>query len=398
MRIGAFAKKYDVKKSTIRYYTDINLLIPKKIGHYPMYEKRCDEAMEEITLLKNMGFSIEEILMIVNYERISVTYSANDIQNINNVFDRKVSDVHRQIEKLEDAIKSIRRYQSALHQGSFDSDVGNQYWLFNQMSCTECKQPLLMKDANIHDNKLKTGIFQCEKHESWQLLDGILSSDLSAKEHQKSSRNYSSISDRIDAETISQVAHMQNMGDAIIQRFQQWDHTKGVVFLAADTDISMIRLDKYMHEDGVYIFVSHQYHDLFELQRKLRGVNAKGNILFIHSMKGLPFKQHISYVVDNASIYYDHGYHLDDHHLYYLNDLKNVEEILSTQFILHHEDIDAFNEENIDRKYGQLDYVCSKRQTLIEEFTLPIDFYDQSEAFPLQLLVKLYTKKNYSAE
>jgi len=61
LKIGEFANLFDVKKETVRFYTDKNLLTPVKIGSFYDYDRNCVVDMNKILELKDMDFNLEEI-------------------------------------------------------------------------------------------------------------------------------------------------------------------------------------------------------------------------------------------------------------------------------------------------------------------------------------------------
>ena len=64
IKIGDFAKIFDVSTKTIRHYEKVGLLVPAQVDIYSGYRYFDEEnvkRMNEILALKNLGFSLEEI-------------------------------------------------------------------------------------------------------------------------------------------------------------------------------------------------------------------------------------------------------------------------------------------------------------------------------------------------
>jgi len=64
LKIGDFAKIFDISIKTVRYYESIGLIVPGYIDFYTGYRYFNDEnikRMEEIIALKELGFSLDEI-------------------------------------------------------------------------------------------------------------------------------------------------------------------------------------------------------------------------------------------------------------------------------------------------------------------------------------------------
>lgn len=63
-RIGEFAKRVNCSVRTLRYYSDIGLLIPAKIDLFTGYRYYDDSQIDDYYLIikyKNLGFSLDEI-------------------------------------------------------------------------------------------------------------------------------------------------------------------------------------------------------------------------------------------------------------------------------------------------------------------------------------------------
>ena len=64
LKIGEFAKMFDITIKTVRYYEKVGLLVPAYVDIYTGYryfDKENIDRMYEILALKDLGFSLEEI-------------------------------------------------------------------------------------------------------------------------------------------------------------------------------------------------------------------------------------------------------------------------------------------------------------------------------------------------
>ena len=68
MKTGAFAKKYGLKPSAVRFYIDKALLTPKLENGQYIFDHTCMDQMEKIIKYKNLKFTLEEIEIMLNYE------------------------------------------------------------------------------------------------------------------------------------------------------------------------------------------------------------------------------------------------------------------------------------------------------------------------------------------
>ncbi len=78
LKIGEFAKLFNVSLKTIRFYEEKNLLKPAYIDEFSGYRYYDDyniETMRKILYLKDLGFSLDEIK---NYNDEIVQYKINE--------------------------------------------------------------------------------------------------------------------------------------------------------------------------------------------------------------------------------------------------------------------------------------------------------------------------------
>src|SRR5665648_278731 len=71
MKIGTFAKKFDLNISTVRFYVNNGLITPDKgNGHYE-FGKECILDMQNILKYKKYQFSLDEIQLLFFMEKAS---------------------------------------------------------------------------------------------------------------------------------------------------------------------------------------------------------------------------------------------------------------------------------------------------------------------------------------
>ena len=95
IKIGEFAKIFDVTIKTVRHYEKVGLLVPAYIDIYTGYRYFNEEnvnRMNEILALKDLGFSLEEIKY----------FSEKEIQNKIKDYNDKMIDLKRKLATLEE--------------------------------------------------------------------------------------------------------------------------------------------------------------------------------------------------------------------------------------------------------------------------------------------------------
>lgn len=109
--IGDLVKELKINKETIRYYEKIGLLSePKKNANgYRMYSKKDIEMIRFILIIKNLGFSLREISILIHDEIL-----CGNIQDIKRIVEDKINDLSIKITELEETKKLLEKVKDTL--------------------------------------------------------------------------------------------------------------------------------------------------------------------------------------------------------------------------------------------------------------------------------------------
>ena len=69
LRIGAFAKRFNVPASTIRYYIQRGILVPEVQNSQYLFSESCVQDMKRVLEFKEMQFSLEDIHELLTQQR-----------------------------------------------------------------------------------------------------------------------------------------------------------------------------------------------------------------------------------------------------------------------------------------------------------------------------------------
>ncbi len=303
MKIGEFAQKFDTKKSTIRFYTEKHLLLPKLNGTYPDYDEQCLVDMEHIQLLKNMGFSIDEILKLKSKERLFVTYTPPHRSHLDEILEKKIEEHRIEIHLRKKMINEIAAYKSKMIQEKQMPEIGFPFEALPLLECPKCHRAFTVNNASIQGTQIVSGSLSCSCGLSYQIIDGILvQTQITDSFFESRPLEELDISNLI---TNEHMAQMKNCGTELSSIIKTWDHKKGIIFLNADTDILMMQLNEIFVEDGLYIFCSSEYTSLNLLRRKMSTKDCKGNLVFLCLGDDIPLIDSIPYMVDIAGNVFD---------------------------------------------------------------------------------------------
>ncbi|MCM3634783.1 MULTISPECIES: MerR family transcriptional regulator [Paenibacillus] len=118
MHIKQFTEKYQITSDTARYYEAEGLLKPKRLDNgYRLYDDQCEKSMKYIIVLKQIGFSLQEIRYLLTLEQQPISQECN-IASVT-TFTQKIEDIERKIKFYENALHALRLAGSFMEQGKY---------------------------------------------------------------------------------------------------------------------------------------------------------------------------------------------------------------------------------------------------------------------------------------
>lgn len=303
MKIGAFAKKYNLNRTTIRFYTDKNLLLPNQEGTYPEYDKQCEKDIEDILRFKEMGFTIDEIIKLKAKERFHAGLYGKHSIYLEEFLRTKIESHSSEIQLLQKKIKMIESYRKQEMARSYELMSGVPLSALNFLCCPKCNSVFSISEAYIVNNNLNRGILSCSCGSNFFVEDGIIhqrDGNLAIKECFRGKRE-----DDIKYLKNEHFALFKRLGNAYDAIYDMWSHERGILFINADTDILMMESKGLFRKRGVYIFASFDMYCLKNMKEHLSQNQYEGDFLFIHYIDSLPIVKSIPYMVDIGGNIFD---------------------------------------------------------------------------------------------
>ena len=92
--IGKLARKFELSRTALLYYDEINLLKPssRTTAGYRLYDQKCVKRLENILLLRRAGVSLEEIKSIID---------VMDQVDVVGVLMKQLDEINHQVEALQ---------------------------------------------------------------------------------------------------------------------------------------------------------------------------------------------------------------------------------------------------------------------------------------------------------
>lgn len=219
MKIGEFAKEHGISIDTVRFYVNEGLLIPMKDGYHYQFDRQCDADLEQIILLKNAGFSLREIKVIILSQKMSAHVPEEHREKCEEIFLRKQREIDENIKALRQAQLFIEdQLKGLLQEPAEPSGFGIDLNILPFLACPHCETRLLLQSTMIEQGKIINGAFTCPSCQyRLEIRDGILVAELP----EEVERNYPSFDHFItQAEPNLMVSILQNVKWMIRQREQ----------------------------------------------------------------------------------------------------------------------------------------------------------------------------------
>ncbi|MEK5231777.1 MerR family transcriptional regulator [Lysinibacillus sp. FSL K6-0232] len=121
MKIKQFAEKFAVTTDTIRYYEKEGLLHPlKQDNGYRIFNTDCEHTMKLIIVLRQLGFTLQEIKQLLALDQKPISTSCN--QATMQLFTSKITAIKQQLHFYQHALQSLQLTQAYMADGHYEEN------------------------------------------------------------------------------------------------------------------------------------------------------------------------------------------------------------------------------------------------------------------------------------
>lgn len=118
MQIKQFTEKYRISNDTARYYESEGLLAPVRLENgYRMYDEHCEKTIKYILVLKQVGFSLQEIKLLLTLEQLPISQECN-VASVS-AFQQKIDEVQRKIQFYQTALQALQLTSDYMRDGKY---------------------------------------------------------------------------------------------------------------------------------------------------------------------------------------------------------------------------------------------------------------------------------------
>ena len=176
MKIGTFAKKFNLNISTVRFYVNTGLLTPNKVGSQYEFNEECVDDMKKILEYKQCHFSLEEIELLFfmrktsNFQdKIVLDICRNILKNKRNQLITEKDNLVHFIEEIDKEIADLPTCTPA-----DTADEGVPFAIIPYLYCPDCQKPLKLDFASLANNGIQKGVLSCLCGYTATITDGII--------------------------------------------------------------------------------------------------------------------------------------------------------------------------------------------------------------------------------
>ena len=308
MKIGKFSELNKISKDTIRYYMEFGLIFPNKKGAHFDFDERCQESLDEIIELKNLGFSLSEIKDILAYLKIGKLTIVEKNELYKNIFINKQQNIIEKINHLTSIKDNLENYISNKISAEYavvKKKYGVPISFLENLRCPNCKSNLILNNGAISDNQVTEGSLTCHCGKEIEILDGILK--VPSKKEIENYDPYIAPDDLIKnyvENTDSKYVENISKGLEWLYANIPFDKFSGKVIAEFGSGLGIF-LRYFMDEipdDSIYIAIDHDIERHIFLKSIVEEYGINKNIIFICSdFLELPIKENLIDVIIDYS-------------------------------------------------------------------------------------------------
>lgn len=176
LKIGSFAKKFDLNISTVRFYVNEGLLLPKMANGRYDFDSECSVDMGKILQYKKYLFTLEEIHLLFFLQKASQFQDDVVLEICGEILRKKRDELVGHRKELEQYIEDLDVEMARIIDLPKDivEEIGVPFSFIPDLYCPACQVPLKLEDASISSNSLQRGILWCDCGYRAQIEDGII--------------------------------------------------------------------------------------------------------------------------------------------------------------------------------------------------------------------------------
>nr|WP_279324904.1 MerR family transcriptional regulator [Clostridium sp. 'deep sea'] len=387
--MGKFAEENNLTIDSIRYYMELDLLLPDKKGSQYYFDEQCSEDVKDIIELKKYGFKLIEIRDILYIKRLAypITYKKNNYYKENYI--NKHKEVSKQIAELRNVKNRLSNKIDEISAAKLPhrENMGIDVNALSLLGCPICNRNLVLKECDINGTKILSGILKCKCGKSYLIEDGIIVSNKS--EHMENPFGNDIEKFFLDYSKKSNLGFINILTKNLrwlSKRFSKEINEDTIILeLGVGYGVFLRNVYENLLDNNIYIAVDHNISVLKSLREMLKTIDPNKIVILICSdVLDIPLKQ------DTVDFIIDIGGHATNNSflLKYIDKYAKVNSVIFGSYIISNNllkndliqgiDTNNFILENVKTnfkniKYDIIEEKTSKEISDIGEYELELD-------------------------
>ncbi|MFM1652882.1 MerR family transcriptional regulator [Brevibacillus sp. B_LB10_24] len=304
MKIGAFARHFHISIDTVRYYTELGLLVPNKRESQLQFDQNCLDDMHVIIELKKMRFTLQEIHKILSLKRITQFSDMEDLHFLSVMLQEKQRQLSEERDQLNLSIEQIEeKLRSISRQITVENQSGVPLAFIPLLACPHCQKSLDLTDACIQNQEVFHASLHCSCGYQASIKEGILMTTSSV--FYTSKLQYSIYDQNTWDDLTPSLVSLWEKGSMWIYKHVREQELAKRVILETNVDVYVFPPKHFatLPSDALYMFSGHGLATLSKLKNRIEQVNPDLRALYIvNSDMMLPIRYaSIDLVLDTIS-------------------------------------------------------------------------------------------------
>ena len=122
LKIKEFSQRMRISADSVRYYEKLGLIHPKRLNNgYRQYDGECEKDIQLIIVLKQLGFSLNEIqgLLKIGAQPISSECNEQSVQ----LFERKLEGIKQRIQFWQKTYGTLEEIKGLMSDGKYKDNA-----------------------------------------------------------------------------------------------------------------------------------------------------------------------------------------------------------------------------------------------------------------------------------
>ena len=282
MKIGEFAKKNNISIDTVRHYMDLGVIVAQKKGGQYDFSDSCQQSLNEVFNLKDMGFSLSEIKTIFIFRLLGKFTDYQQQEYFRSLFLGRQRSIARQINEL----KSMHGRLSEEIENLASSEVKKNFTMgvnvsaISRLKCRKCGGDLSLASGTVENSQIINGVLRCGCKTEYPIEDGILFSSPLSNTGNEFSEDY--IADYIkstDADYLDKIYKSIEYFNGIFD--MSLLENKLVLELGSGMGFLLRNIYSALPESCVYVAVDYDINRHMFLKRMLERTKSPKNIILV---------------------------------------------------------------------------------------------------------------------